>query len=119
MACNVNNSVTDVVSKIDKHVRISKYVQIKFIDDQDSEIETDTITVDSNIFSIDITDNPEVFGDDLLLLDTCAGESVFRTDTLFYDIVPAHTPMVVNGVNTRGEPLTITKCGRTDFGVVY
>ena len=119
MASNVNNNVTDVVDKIDKHVRISKYVQIKYIDDQDSEIVMDTITVDSNIFSTDITDNPEVFGDDLLLFDTCAGESVFRTDTLFYDIVPAQTPMVVNGVNTRGGPLTITECGRTDFGVVY
>ena len=44
----MNNNVTSVVDNNDKHVRISKYVQIKFIDDQDSEIETDTITVDSN-----------------------------------------------------------------------
>ena len=109
----MNNSVTNVVDNNHKNVRISKYVQIKHIDDKDSK--TDIIAVDSNIFSIDITDNPDVFGDDLLLLDTCAGESVFRTDTLFYDIVPAHTPMVVNGVNSRGEPLTITECGRTDF----
>ena len=103
----------------DKHVRISKYVQIKFIDDQDSEIETGTIVVDSNIFSIDITDNSEVFGDDLLLLDTCAVESVFRSETLFYDIVSSHTPLVINGVNIRGEQLTIRECGITDFGVVY
>ena len=109
----MNNSVTNVVDNNHKNVRISKYVQIKHIDDKDSK--TDIIAVDSNIFSIDITDNPDVFGDDLLLLDTCAGESIFRTDTLFYDIVPAHTPMVVNGVNSRGEPLTITECGRTDF----
>ena len=109
----MNNSVTNVVDNNHKNVRISKYVQIKYTDDKDSK--TDIIAVDSNIFSIDITDNPDVFGDDLLLLDTCAGESIFRTDTLFYDIVPAHTPMVVNGVNSRGEPLTITECGRTDF----
>ena len=105
------------MGKTDKHVRISKYVQIEIIDDEDQDV--DTLAVDSNIFSIDITDNSEVFGDDLLLLDTCAGESVFRSDTLFYDIVSAHTPLVVNGVNTRGEPLTIRECGRTDFGLVY
>ena len=114
---NVNNNVISAVNDNVKHVRISKYVQIKIIDDEDQE--SNTTTVDSNIFSMDITDNSEVFGDDLLLLDTCAGESVFRSDTLFYDIVPAHTPLVINGVNTRGEPLTIRECGRTDFGVVY
>ena len=110
-------NVNSVVDKTDKHVRFSKYVQIKIIDDEDQDV--DTLAVDSNIFSIDITDNFEVFGDDLLLLDTCAGESVFRSDTLFYDILSAHTPLVVNGVNTRGEPLTIRECGRADFRVVY
>ena len=44
----MNNNATSVVDKNVKHVRISNIVQIKFIDDQDSEIETDTITVDSN-----------------------------------------------------------------------
>ena len=54
-----------------------------------------------------------------MLLDTCAGESVFRTATLFYDIVHADTPMVVNGVNSRGESLVIRECGITDFGLVF
>ena len=69
----------------------------------------DTIAVDSNIFSLDITDNPHAFSDDQLLLDTSAGESVFRTSTLFYDLVHAPTPMVVSGVNSRGEPMVITE----------
>ena len=113
----MNNNVTSVVDKNVKHVRISNIVQIKFIDDRESVM--DPIAVDSNVFSIDITDNPDAFGDDQLLLDTCAGESVFRTSTLFYDIVHAPTPMVVNGVNSRGEPMVITERGTTDFGLVY
>ena len=113
----MNNDVTSVVNKTVKHVRISKYVQIKFIDDEAPVSETPA--VDSNIFSIDITDDSDVFADNQLLLDTCAGESVFRTATLFYDIVPAATPMIVNGVNSRGEPMVIRECGTTDFGLVY
>ena len=113
----MNNNVTSVVNDNVKHVRISKYVQIKFIDDEDSEFATPIL--DSNIFSIDITNDYDVFADNQLLLDTCAGESEFRTAALFYDIVPAVTPMVVNGVNSRGEPMVITECGTTDFGVVY
>ena len=78
-----------------------------------------TAVVDSAVFSLDITNNSDVFADNQLLLDTCAGESVFRTATLFYDIVPADTPMVVNGVNSRGEPMVIRERGTTDFGSVY
>ena len=74
-------NVITVVGKTDKHVRISKYVQIKIIDDEDQDV--DTLAVDSNIFSINITDNSEVFGDDLLLLDTCAG-----------DVSPAYSCMI-------------------------
>ena len=113
----MNNDVTSVVDKTVNHVQIFKYVQIKFIDDEAPVSETPA--VDSNIFSIDITNDSDVFADNQLLLDTCAGESVIRTAALFYDIVPAVTPMVVNGVNSRGEPLVIRDCGTTDFGVVY
>ena len=88
-------------------------------DEDDEDAEMDALVVDSNVFSIDITDERDVFGDDQSLLDTCAGESVFRTGTLFYDIVHAPTPMIVNGINSRGEPLVITECGTTDFGLVY
>ena len=113
----MNNDVTNVVYKTVKHVRISKYVQIKFIDDVAPVSEIPA--VDSNIFSIDIANESDVFPDNQLLLDTCAGESVFRTATLFYDIVPAVTPMVVNGVNSKGQPMIIRERGTTDFGLVY
>ena len=98
-------------------MRIPEYVQIKFRDDEAPV--SDTLAVDSNIFSIDITNDSDVFADNQLLLDTCAGESVFRTAALFYDIVPADTPMVVNGVKSRREPMMIKERGTTDFGLVY
>ena len=103
--------------KLKKHVRFSDCIYIKIIDDPMSRIKT--AVVDSAVFSLDITNDSDVFADNQLLLDTCAGESVFRTATLFYDIVPADTPMVVNGVNSRGEPMIIRERGTTDFGLVY
>ena len=109
--------MNSVVDKTVKHERISKYVQIKIIDDEDTKM--DTPVLDSNVFSIDITNDSDVFGVDQLLLDTCANESVIRTGTLFYDIVHAPTPMVVNGLNSREVPMVITECGTTDFGLVY
>ncbi len=60
-----------------------------------------------------------MFDDNLLLLDTCAGESVFRTKHLFYDIRKSEVPLIVSGVNTKGDPLIINQCGDTDFGIVY
>ena len=73
----------------------------------------------SVIFSIDFTELDNSFPDNHILLDTCAGESVFRTDNLFYDIITSRVPLLVSGVNSRGEPLVITECGNTDFGIVY
>ena len=100
-----------------RHVKFSNIKYIKQLDDEEED--EDATTVDSVVFSIDCMNDNNVFHDHQLLLDTCAGESVFRTKTLFYDIVPAHTPMVVNGVNSKGEPMVIRECGKTDFGVVY
>ena len=102
---------------MNKHVRFSDCIYIKIIDDPQTKKKT--AVVDSAVFSLDITNNSDVFADNQLLLDTCAGESVFRTATLFYDIVPADTPMVVNGVNSRGEPMVIRERGLTNFGSVY
>ena len=62
----MNNDVTSVVDKTVKHVRISKYVQTKFIDDEAPVSELPA--VDSNIFSIDITNESDVFPDNQLLL---------------------------------------------------
>ena len=98
------------------HVKFSNCVHIKIIDDK---APVKTAVVDRVMFNIDFTNHFNVFHDNQLLIDTCAGESVFRTDSLFYDIVHAPVPMVVNGVNSKGEPIVITQCGTMDFGVVY
>ena len=75
--------------------------------------------MDSVAFSIDVTNAIDVFHDYQILLDTCAGESVFKTSSLFYEIQSTHTPLVVNGVNSKGEPMVIRESGYTDFGLVY
>ena len=74
---------------------------------------------DPVIFSTNVYTHSEVFSERQVLLDTCAAESVFRNRKLFYSIVPSTTPMIINGVNPEGEPLIITECGETDFGIVY
>jgi hypothetical protein len=99
-----------------KNVQFSDCVQIKIID---KFVPRKTAVADRVVFSINFTDHVNVFHDNQLLLDTCAGESVFRTDTLFYDIVDAPVPMVVNGVDSKGQPMVITQSGTTDFGIVY
>lgn len=71
------------------------------------------------IFSIDIDSHSNIFGSDHILLDTCAGESVFNNENLFYNIYNSDKPLLVSGVNAKGKPLVITQCGDTDFGTVY
>jgi hypothetical protein len=71
------------------------------------------------IFSAYVYTHSDGFGDRHILLDTCAGESVFKNRNLFYTIEPSVIPMEISGVNARGSPLIITECGETDFGIVY
>ena len=102
---------------VDRHVKFSTIKYVKQLDEEDEE--EDVTETDSVIFSLDLSNVVNVFHDHQLLLDTCVGESVFRTRTLFYDIACTHTPLVVNGVNSKGKPMVIRECGNTDFGVVY
>ena len=74
---------------------------------------------DPVVFSTNVYTHSEGFSDRQVLLDTCAGESVFRNRKLFYSIMPSTTPVIINGVNPHGEPLVITESGETDFGTVY
>ena len=53
------------------------------------------------------------------MLDTCAGESVFNDSSLLHYVKYARTPMIVSGVNPKGKPLIIKKCGVSAFGNVY
>jgi hypothetical protein len=71
------------------------------------------------IFSAEVYKHCEGFSDRHVLLDTCAGESVFKDRNLFYFIEPSPAPMIISGVNPKGSPLVITECGETDFGYAY
>jgi hypothetical protein len=73
----------------------------------------------SVIFSAEVYDHCEGFSDRYVLLDTCAGESVFKSKNMFYFTESSPTPMIISGVNPKGKPLIITECGETDFGFVY
>ena len=75
--------------------------------------------VNTEIFSIDTDSDSNIFSSDHILLDTCAGESLFNNKNLFYKVYNSEKPLVVSGVNARGKPLVITQCGDTDFGTVY
>jgi hypothetical protein len=70
----------------------------------------------SMIFSAEVYKHCEGFSDRHVLLDMCAGESVFKNRNLFYFIEPSPAPMIISGVNPKESPLVITECGETDFG---
>jgi hypothetical protein len=80
---------------------------------------TDCHRGNSVIFSAEVYKHCEGFSDRHVLLDTCAGESVFKDRNLFYFIEPSPAPMIISGVNPKGSPLVITECGETDFGYAY
>ena len=65
----------------------------------------------------------DISGDQLnsrhILLDTCAGESVFSNRDLFYNITQSQKHILISGVNLDSEPLVISREGNTDFGTVY
>ena len=79
---------------VKRHVKFSPMEYIKLLDDEDEEGEHDM--KNSIAFSIDFTSAVDVFHDHQLLLDTCASESVFRTRTLFYDIVCTYAPIIIH-----------------------
>ena len=71
-------------------------------------------------FSTEIYAQPtNQFSNRHILLDTCAGESVYKDRKLFHELVPAPKTMIINGVNPKGKPLIATYWGSTDFGMVY
>ena len=60
----------------------------------------------------------DVFGKQHVLLDTGAGQSVFKDRNLFYSLKETDQ-LVIDGVNSDSKPLIISKYGKTDFGMVY
>ena len=68
-----------------------------------------TKQIHREIFSIDIDAHSNIFGGDHILLDTCAGESVFNNENEFYSLHNSDKPLLVSGVNAKGKPSVITQ----------
>ena len=91
------------------------------LDERESESVLDSIRAHSEQieFDVNIAQSVDKFSRSQILLDTCAGESVFRGSELFYSIVPSTNSLIVNGVNKDSHPLIISESGQPDFGTVY
>ena len=91
------------------------------LDERESESVLDSIRAHSEQieFEVNIAQSVNKFRRSQILLDTCAGESVFRDSELFYSIVPSTNSLIVNGVNKDSHPSIISESGETDFGMVY
>ena len=82
----------DLDRKVNRHsekrtIRFSEHDQINFLDEYLERLRiTKTERLKTQIFSIDIKSHSNMFGSDHILLDTCAGESVFNNMHLFYSI---------------------------------
>ena len=79
-------------------------------------------SVNSIIDKYTITDvfstGPE-YGLNCICLDSCAGESIFRSKQLFTHITYAEYPLIVRGVSSDSSPMTVTQEGNTIFGTIY
>ena len=91
------------------------------LEERESESILNSIRVHSEEieFDVNIAQSTHKFSCSQILLDTCAGESVFRDSELFHSIVPSTNSLIVNGVNKDSHPLIISESGETDFGMVY
>ena len=91
------------------------------LDESESQFILDSIRLHSEQidFDVNIAKSTHKFSCSQILLDTCAGESVFRDSKLFHSIVPSTNSLIVNGVNKDSHPLIISESGETDFGTVY
>ena len=52
-------------------------------------------------------------------LDSCAGESIFRTRKLLRDFRQSDSPVIIRGVNSNSNPMIVIEEGETEFGTVY
>jgi hypothetical protein len=98
--CN-NGRVTfnDTVTDVDVGMEIGRVVPV--------HPNTECNRGNSVIFSAEVYDHCEGY----VLLDTCAGESVFKSKNMFYFTEPSPTPMIISGVNPKASMHFITdKC---------
>lgn len=79
--------------------------------------------LDINVYKVNVSKNirrhANKFSDRTILLDTCAGKSIFKNADLFSNIVHSNKPILVEGINSRSQPLFINSEGDTKLGRVY
>ena len=97
------------------HTPVHTHTDPPCLADSTSGIET----CDHIVFSVNTCNIYNAIRVRHILLDTCAGESVFNDSSLLYNVEHAPTPMIVSGVNPKGKPLIIKKRGVSAFGNVY
>ena len=59
------------------------------------------------------------YGNTLVCLDSCAGESIFKSRNLYNDFKISNEPLIVRGVNNDSEDSIVSEEGTTEFGIVY
>lgn len=86
---DLDRNVSDSVNRHSKKRtgRFSEHDQINFLEKYLERLRTTkTERFKTEIFSIDIKSHSNMLASDHILLDTCAGESVFNNKHLFYSI---------------------------------
>ena len=76
------------------------------LDERESESVLDSIRAHTEqiVFDVNIAQSVDKFSRSQMLLDACAGESVFR-----FNEVPSTNSLIVNGVNKGSHPLIISE----------
>ena len=107
-----------------KSHKVHSFVCVHTVSPSDNNNNIDLMCIDKHnkrhVYTVSVSANivkhGGAFGDRTILLDTCAGESIFLNKNLFTNIVYTDRPVEFEGVNIDGEPLYITMIGHTQFG---
>ena len=67
----------------------------------------------------DVFNTGDDYGSRCICLDSCAGESIFKSRGLFTQVYLSEYPLIVRGVNSDSVPMIVKYEGSTIFGVVY
>ena len=77
------------------------------------------VLVDKIVLHSDIYEDSNSYGEMSICLDSCAGESIFKSKNLFWNFRQSDVPVIVRGVNSDSNPMIVTEEGETKFGTVY
>ena len=89
--------------------------------DSHSDVEYSNIDslVEKIVLHSDIFADSYSYEEMSVCLDSCAGESIFRTKKLSRNFRQSDSPVIVRGVNSDSSPMIVIEEGETEFGTVY